>query len=494
MNFLRLSSALLTLLLFFAACTKIERTEMGGDLIPPVDNVFTFDTILQVVANNYLPDDSTRINQGADHLAGGISNDPLFGSSRATMFFEMKPSFYPFEFTDSATRFDSAVLVLRYSGYYGDSVSPVQFDLYEVDRIMIPDTSFTPSYTIHPDIGINRSRLWGQKTMQANRYRDTVDIKRGDSIYRRVNNELRIPLNATLAAALFNGDSARVFGSDSIFKSFLPGFALESRGNPNALHYFRLGEGSEIQFYYLAKNGAKFDTVQRNFGVQFNSAHAVKLERDRSGAELNNFLTQNPSTGVTQLYVDGTPGAMVSVQVPGLKTLSNRVLHRVELRAVELAPNNGSLSYLSAPRLLYLDAEYENEPGVFRGIPYDLSPFSRYYCFPSGGIDFSFFGGTPATRLVDGLPHTEYNFNITRYVQSVITRSEPYFNFRISIPYYVVYRDCVSPASSFPPNVFPIQSSGSFINRIGESRVRLAGGNHPDTRLRMQVRIIYSRL
>lgn len=482
------------LVLVQIACTKIEATTMGGDIIPEVDNVHTFDTFLTVISNNYIPADSTRISQGNDHVVGGITNDPLFGSSKATLFFEMKPASYPFEFTDSVKSLDSAVLILNFRKFYGESSVPLTFNLYEVDRRMQNDTLAQPNYTLQPDLGINRSKFWGTKTMKANQYRDTIALKYGDSVFSNVNNQLRIPLNQTLARMLFEGDSATIYGSDSIFRNYLPGFALEVQGSPMAFHYFSLTSGSGIEFYYQKKNDKVKDTVRTTFTCGFSSAHAVKFDRDRSGAEINSYLTQNPTTGVSQVYIDATPGSMASIVVPGLKTLTNRVLHRAELKVTELEPATGLYAQLSPPKALYLDVEYEKEAGNFRGVPYDLSPFSGYYCYPSSGIDFSYFGGVPEKATIDGSQYNQYTFNITRYIQGLITRNEPFFNFRLSAPYSMYYKDCVNSTSAYQAQIFPFVSNGKFINEIGESRIKVGGGNHPDTRFRMQIRLIYSKL
>ena len=500
MNLLKIMYWAVPILFFLwllGACTKIEQTTMGGDLIPAVDNVNTFDSLLKVVSNNSQAFDSIFINASADHLVGGISNDPNFGSSKSVMFFEMKPFSFPFKFTDSIKRFDSAVLVIKYRGYYGDSSYPVTFNLYQVVEKMQYDSQVRLNYHINaPALNVNRSKFWGTKTMAANRYKDSIKITiQKDSIFRTVINELRIPLNNNLAKALFEGDSAGVFGSDSIFKAFLPGFALEAQGIPQAIHYFGLGAGSEIQFFFRKLNNGKQDTTFTSFGVTSRSAHAVKVTHDRSGAELNNFLTQDTTEGVSQLYVEATPGPMVSIVIPDLKVLTNRVLHRVELRVTEL-PGNGTSPYLSQllpPRALFLDAEDVNRPGNFRGIPYDMDPFSKYYCFPVNGPDFNYFGGITKRLVIDGKIYNEYVFNITRYVQGVITRKEPVFKLRLSAPYYMIYNECASPNPAFPANIFPFQVNGSFINRIAESRIRLAGSSHPNPRLRMQVRIIYSK-
>ena len=87
--------ALCVILFFLTACTKIESTQLGSDLIPVVDNVNTFETILPVVANNYIDDAEYRLNRGNPHMVGAITQDPAFGHAKATLFFEMKPSAFP---------------------------------------------------------------------------------------------------------------------------------------------------------------------------------------------------------------------------------------------------------------------------------------------------------------------------------------------------------------------------------------------------------------
>lgn len=474
---------------------------MGGDLIPAVDNVTTFDTLINVISNNYIPVDTTRLNAANEHMVGGISDDPLFGTTKSTMFFEFKPPNYPFLFEshDSIMTFDSAVMVLKYTGYYGDSSAPVSFNLYQIKDTIKQDLTVTPRYSIYSGLKADYSVLWGQKTMQANRYKDTIVLKRGTNaaLDKRVINQLRIPLNEALARKLFKVDTVNLYKNDSTFEATLPGFALEAQGDPKALQYFVLSGGeSKIEFYYRAKRGGTaVDTISRDFVFNTLCGHAVDLKRDRTGAEINNFLTANPTTGVSQVYVQGTPGSMVSLDVSGLKTMSNRVLHRVELRVTELTENsNPQYSQLNTPAALYLDAEYENEPGNFRGIPYDLSPFSNYYCYPATGVDFNYFGGLRKTVTIDGKKLTQYTFNITRYVQSVITRGEPFFKLRLSAPFYMFYKDCSSGLASYPSQVYPFQTSGVFLNKVGEYRIRAAGGNHPDPKLRMQVRVIYSKL
>lgn len=479
------------------SCTKIDTTSLGSDLIPVVDNINTFDTVLEVIANNYIPEDSTRLNTADSHVAGGIMNDPLFGTTKASLFFEVKPATYPFLFAnrDSLIDLDSAVMVFNYNGYYGDSAYPLNLKLYEVNKKMINDTSASPSYTLIPDLQPNRVRFWGEKTMEARKFKDTIALKQGEKLYANVVNQLRIPLNRLYAKALFFQDTAGngAFKNDSLFKEFLPGFALEAGGNPQALFYFQMSSGTKIEFYYRNRITAGVDTLVASFGLTYLSGHAVKFERNRAGAEVANWQTPNVSKGLSQIYLQATPGTAADISIPGLNGLSNRIIHRAELRVTQMEPNPSGLSQLVTPQGLYLDAK--DSTGVFRGIPYDLSPFSPYFCYPSSGPDFGYFGGFRNSESVGNDILSVYRFNIARYIQAHVSRNEKLYPLRLSAPFYLYYKYCVNQSTAYPQQVFPFVTSNATINRIGYGRVKVAGGTQQvDPKIRMQLRIIYSKL
>ena len=112
-KFLVLTVAVLTGLYFYSACTKVDTTDIGNDLIPTVDNVTTFDTVLDVITNLEINPDSTRIGRTELHAIGVIGNDPEFGSTQAAAYFSITPLSYgtdPFPVVkDSVTAIDSVV-------------------------------------------------------------------------------------------------------------------------------------------------------------------------------------------------------------------------------------------------------------------------------------------------------------------------------------------------------------------------------------------------
>ncbi|HEX8278264.1 MAG TPA: DUF4270 family protein, partial [Segetibacter sp.] len=104
---------------YISSCTKIETTNIGSGLIPPIDGVTTLDTTLEVSTDNFIDPrrDSLKVYKTDDHVIGVINNDPLFGKTTAAAFFELKPTSYKFSFPGkSSLKVDSAVLILSYKG------------------------------------------------------------------------------------------------------------------------------------------------------------------------------------------------------------------------------------------------------------------------------------------------------------------------------------------------------------------------------------------
>ena len=138
-----LSAAIIIFLI--SSCKKLnDATTLGGDLIPVVDNISTFDTTLEVEAYNGTfslagPDVDSLRSRGVDiQYLGNITNDPLFGTSSGTIFAQLKPATYRYSFgfsnPDSLVGLDSVVLVLKYVHTFGDTVGPQSVNIYEIDQ------------------------------------------------------------------------------------------------------------------------------------------------------------------------------------------------------------------------------------------------------------------------------------------------------------------------------------------------------------------------
>ncbi len=75
--------------LIFVSCKKInEATDLGGNLIPAVDNINTFEVSLETETNNLLLIDTTFLFH-KDEVAVGNFNDPEFGKTDGAAYFNI---------------------------------------------------------------------------------------------------------------------------------------------------------------------------------------------------------------------------------------------------------------------------------------------------------------------------------------------------------------------------------------------------------------------
>jgi hypothetical protein len=129
-------TAALSILLAFS-CEKIDTTDIGDDLIPAVDNVHTFDTVMDVITDNFLLPDSTRILRSEAHAWGVIENDPEFGKTKGEVYFSLTPNGYgthPFPKKDSTIVVDSVVLAVAFVGAL--AIQRIQFKEYQFMKLI----------------------------------------------------------------------------------------------------------------------------------------------------------------------------------------------------------------------------------------------------------------------------------------------------------------------------------------------------------------------
>jgi hypothetical protein len=161
--------------------------------------------------------------------------------------------------------------------------------------------------------------------------------------------------------------------------------------------------------------------------------------------------------------------------------MTNRIIHRAEIIVEQIAGSTGN-DVFSAPQYLYLDLIDSGNTRKYKPIYYDLNNTQSYdpdnfiSFFPTQGIDQNYFGGFKRV-MEDGLGiRAYYNFNVTRYVQSLVTKGGINYNFRLFAPYNIYYYGLKLP----------------YKNNLAYGRVKIGNGNNAKYRLRM--RIIYSKI
>jgi len=489
---LPLLSGLILLGIFVSlfSCRKInEATTLGTGLIPAVDNINTFDTTLEVeVFNDSLTvvTDSTLSLSYFTHYLGQISNDPFFGRTSTQLSLELKPSAFPHVFVNKpdSLHIDSVVLILDYVGTYGDTTVAQTINVYELASSARLDTTYRFREPFLPTSG-----LLGSRTFLPSVLNDSIKVKDDTTA-----NQLRIRLNNSFGDRLLQYDTTAsvvtgAYRSDSAFKSFFKGFALESASGGNAIMGFNLnGDNTKLAIYYRDDNNDALveDTVVQYFTFAATSGSANIIRRDYSGTP---FASTVGGAADNYAFVQATPGSFTTIKVPGLSTLSNRIVHRAEL-IMEEAFDLSNLLF-PAPDLLFLDV-YNPAKSGYTAIPYDF-----LYDINSGVSNISAMGGSPF-QSTDGSGNNIkiWRFNVSRYVQHIVNGTEPAYDFRLSAPVYTPSLYKFSPTSSDFSNITVyVNSAFGASGKPGVGRVRLHGGDATRTNPhRMRMRIVYSKI
>ena len=477
------------------SCTKIDTTQVGADLIPAVDNVHTFaDTLTVIGTQGILTPDSTRIGVNDLHVLGTINNDPLFGNTDAKIYLQTKPVFFPYYFGNNkdsigqpfapdGTGFDSVVLCLSYKGFYGDSTKPQHLKALELDPAET-NFKFDSAYQTNYQPAIAPANVLGEVTVIPTGLKNYTFLdNRKDS----ANYQIRIPLNAAfLNKIIANSDSStkKPFNSDSLFKTVFKGFVIQvdKSSGLGGLFYINLTDiNTRLEIHYRRKNGTPIDTFHSSWAVVSastgvtNSATANYINRNRAGSQYEHPLAD-------ELFIQATPGTYANLKIPGLDTFKNSIIHRAEL-IMEQIPSAATV--FNGPSFLYADVIDTGSTWKYKPLPYDLNPSTLYNpntsvqpFYPTGGIDFNYFGGNKLTKVdpLTGLPVNYYVFNISRYVQNIVTKHEINYDLRVSAPYDLLYYGYRLP----------------FSNRFALGGVKIGNGNNPNYKLRL--RIVYSKI
>jgi hypothetical protein len=468
---LSICSVSLVFLGFFSSCKKInESTELGDNLVPAVDNIHTFEVALNAVTVNTLMVDSTHIDYD-DLVALGNMNDPEFGQTHANVDFNISPStfgIYPFKNKDSLA-IDSVILSLSYQGAYGDTVNNgIQtVRVFEIDqnsgfkdsayKFSDPTTDFA---TTGPELG--------SATYTIGRLQDTVTlIRAGDTS--KVNNVVRIKLSNSLGQRFAQYDTTNTanggFKNDSIFKTLFRGFALKADQAGNSLSYFSLADVSKTKLtVYFRTTGAIKDTSSFDF-YHLTHGQANYINRQNGG----NYLAYLDNGAGDKIYLQSAPGSYVAIKIPKLDTFSDKIVHRAELFAAKI-PSAGDQIFTPPSRLM-LDRTNKLTPDTAFMFPLDL------VTDVNGGVGFAAFGGTLRSD-------NTYRFNISRYVQGILTKHEPNDTLRLYAPLRTtLFNSAFNGRLTIP-----------VIQAIAKGRVVLGGGTHSDSATRLKLRIIYSDL
>ena len=490
-----------SLIILFSACTKISSTDIGTGLIPAADSVITRDTVITVYAKN-AGDSTIRPGITQNHVVGNLV-DPLFGVTDARINFQLSlpySNFY-FESTKQNLFFDSVVLVLSYNGGWGDTTSPIRLHVNELDngQIFLPDTSVINAYTgtivryNNTDaFAANSSLTDVPTTIYPNSLSDSIYVFKDSGI-----NMIRIRLNDEFGKRLLlNYDSSNAYKNDSTFHNALKGLQVYADPGNNALLRIGLTDpNTKLALFYRyhpidSASGVVNSTVRYFTVNSLTSAHSNFISRNRDNAPISAYLPPNGNPDNKNddlIFVQAGPGTYATIIIDslGLSNMPNYIIHRAEL-LMEQAEDPSPLEQYLTPPNLFLLAKDDTSKFVIPGFDSSNIATSDAIFSSSYLSNYYDFGGIPKKNTTN---NSLYSFNISRYVQGVITKQNKQHPFVLYAPYNEPFK--LYQSASYSSAHGYVTSSPT--NPAGSGRVRLYGGDGDISNShRMRLHIIYS--
>ncbi len=371
-------------LFFLEACQKPEATD-GAEFLPDEDmlNAFQTDTFQLAVKTTFEEDVTT------DELSlslVGYQSDPVFGETFCKAYTQFRLSALTPEFP-SNMEIDSVVLALAYNSAYYGTPGQQYFSIHTLAEALIKDSTYLASR----EVAVNSDDivLDGHQLIKI----DTKNpaVVGGDTTVP----QLRIPLDIAFGEMLTHPADASVLDTQDSFLEYFKGLSIESRGRYDAvMRYDLIDPTTKITIYYRDLSGTLPDTMLYDFVVNTDCARYNGFKHRYTTAPLS-AVVNGPVDGSEAFYVQSGGGLKSIISLPTIMDLKkgNRVINRAEL----IIPVEDDPSFTKFD-VLYL--RYENEDGDLKVLPDETA------------------------QTIGGLYNSttkKYRFNITRYVQSLMT-------------------------------------------------------------------------
>lgn len=383
--------------------------------------------------------DSLSTKSATLSLVGNL-NDPLFGSSDLSFYTQIGLTSNSIKWGEGATT-DSIVLQMVYSGYYGDTLSPLTMKIYEVTEDMSGEsmTYYSNTSFSHGDELANYTFYPRPKT------KSNVD---DDSLTTAV---IRIPINNSLGDKFINDESH--LSSNSSFMKYFRGIYVECEptNETGSICYFNLlNTKSYLRMYYHND----YDTTFYDFNVSDKYVRFNHFEHDYTTAQKP--INFNDTASSQYLYVQSTAGVRTRLTFPNIAKWADDMNTNVLINEAKLiltganglinGVNNDTAMFSQPVQLVVVKA---NEDG-------------SYSILPDQFVGTNYFNG-----MYD--PETDQVwFRISEYIQDLVLSDPDAENYGLFVYTY----------------------SGSY----NAKRWIFHGPDSPDTTNRVRLEIIYSQI
>lgn len=423
-------AGLLTMLIslfIFNACKKATTIGLNVDDDLALNSQVFIDSTLET---QLLKEDSIPTNNQTNNPLG-FFKDPIFGDTQADIAAALTiPSGSTVKFDASAV-LDSAVLVLPFAGFYGDSVNTdFKVDVRELNEPLY-ESSGTPFYF--------NTKQWAHKTdiLGSSNLFSVADVKNSLTIadivvgkkdtVKKVIPQLRIKLDPETITNLFLKADSATLSNNINFTNYFKGLYISlnkaATTNNGGLFLFNTSTSgaARLDIFYKETKAAKIDTLIKSFALAGNQGNvASHITWDYANTPVATELGKNNSG---KLYIKGLAGTKIKIPFPKsklqiIKNLGKQIsINRAQL--ILKVVDNTQTPYAPLPLLKAYRWDIANRPQLLpdesQNDPRNIGP----------GYIGGFFSSNTKT----------YIFNITAYIQDLLNGNPDYGTFISAISY-----------------------------------------------------------
>ncbi|MCQ2280182.1 MAG: DUF4270 domain-containing protein [Bacteroidales bacterium] len=380
---------IIVLAIFSCSCKK-DISSIGLNLQD--EDILNAEFVTAPLSAHSTLEDSINTKNLLNNVVGTI-NDPVFGQTQAGFCTQFAVSGSNSFFPKQAV-LDSVVLTLQYSGYFGDTLSPLKFHAYELSQPLTATHYYSNDDNpaiFSADLVTDNNYLYPQPNTSV--YVDTTSKAA----------HLRLHLERSFGNKLLKMNRSQL-ANTSAFQNEFYGLCVQAEARPSRtgnLCYVSLTSAmSGITVYYTVDRVHKKytfpiskDCVRYNFYTHDYTTASSNFQRQ--------VIQGDTTMGRDELYLQPTAGVKTHVslaEVPNIFKDRNVVINRAELVLTNVSTDE---DYFYQPYNLSL--QVVDKDGTTYYTPDDASMTSSGY-----------FGGIYDEKT------KEYRFRITNYVQYII--------------------------------------------------------------------------
>lgn len=429
-DFLKKTAILAMASFLFIGCEK-PNDELGFNQVidgVPGAGVVVYDSLIAYTHD--LDSILVGLSSEGQEALGGFTGTRLigsmtaghFGRSQASLVSEMALSETDIRFGDNPL-IDEAFLYLQFSGFYGDTIKPMSFEVYELEGRLLPNGVFLDAEGVVVDSAFYSD----YEPVLGNKIGELNNIMPRPNSTTKVNGEvldggLKIAIDTNFMRSKFIDAPSSVYSSNQNFKDHFKGLYVKTTTIDGSVLYFNLsGDASGLYLYFHESGDTAYSkNVTFNF-LQSNDPQPVNFNlfsQDYSGAYPVSFNLQgmNEITGEEVIYVQSMGGVYSVFSIPGLDTLSNKgyMINQAILEVYKAQGTGNGLTPHSRLEIRKFDKD------TLGGTIKDFSSGSTL----TGGGSF----------VSEPFRSGKYTFDITRYVFEIANGEEsgmlaiaPYF-------------------------------------------------------------------